>query len=298
MLIYYLDPTTYLIDRSVADLAPWQAVGASLALLVVGWLAYDALSRVLDSRPRALAVAVALLVVATVWICGLLFSPRAAFIQAGAVLGTWMSANVLFVIIPGQRELVAAKRAGREPDPRFGLRGKQRSVHNNYLTLPVLFAMISQHFPFTYAGAYPWAVLLALMAAGAAIRHFFNLRHQGRVAWTIPAATGVGLVALAALIAPPTLTSRPMTPEELPAVREVFTQRCVPCHSSVPSYPGFAAAPKGVLFDTTRQQQENARRAYAQAVASRNMPLGNVTGMTAAERELLGRWVISGAPAP
>jgi uncharacterized membrane protein len=207
-----------------------------------------------------------------------------------------MAANVLFVIIPGQKELVAAKLAGREVDPRHGIRGKQRSVHNNYLTLPAVFAMISPHFPMTYAGERPWLVLLALLATGAAVRHFFNLRHQGRVVWAIPAATSIGVVALAIVLAPPSLTSAPITDAELPAVQAVFTQRCVTCHSSLPTYLGIATAPKGVTFDTTQQQRDNARRVYQQVVVSRNMPLGNVTGMTAAERDLIARWVQSGAP--
>ncbi len=296
VLLYYLDPATYLIDRAVADLAPWQAIAASLALLAGGWLAYDGLSRALAERPRLLALAIALLVALVALVAGALFSPRAAFIQTGAVIGTWMAANVLFVIIPGQRELVAAKQAGREVDARYGIRGKQRSVHNNYLTLPAVFAMISQHFPMTYAGERPWLVLLALLAAGAAVRHFFNLRHQGRVVWAIPAATAIGVVALAIVLAPPSLTSAPITEAELPAVQAVFAQRCVTCHSSLPTYPGIATAPKGVTFDTPQQQRDNARRVYQQVVVSRNMPFGNVTAMTAAERELIARWVVSGAP--
>src|ERR1700730_6020107 len=199
---YYANANTYLVDRSVADISPLLAVGISIGLLVVGWLIYDTLSRQLEGHDRLLAAALAVVIVATAYGTSHLLSPRAAYIQVGAMIGTWMVANVLFVIIPGQRELVAAKLAGREPDPTPGLRGKQRSIHNNYLTLPVLFAMMSNHFPMTYGHPQGWLVLVALMALGAWVRHFFNLRHQGRVVWAIPATAALAVVVLAVAIAP------------------------------------------------------------------------------------------------
>src|SRR5207248_4303075 len=156
-----------------------------------------------------------------------LFSPRGAYIQIGAMIGTWMVANVRFVIIPGQRELVAAKATGREPDPLYGIRGKQRSIHNNYLTLPVLVAMLSNHYPMTYGHPQGWLVLLALMGLGAWTRHFFNLRHQGRVVWAIPVSAAVGVVVLAVLIAPrPSVSAQVVTFAQADAV---IKQRCVPC---------------------------------------------------------------------
>lgn len=299
VLLYYAQAETYLVDRSVADLAPWQAVALSVVILGVGWLAYDTLSRWLADRERLLAVALALLVVGVVWVSSQLFSARAAYIQAGATLGTWMVANVFFVIIPGQRELIAAMLAGREPDPSFGIRGKQRSVHDNYLTLPVLFAMISQHFPFTYGHPYGWLVLLGLMAAGAAAQHFFNLRRQGRTAWGIPVLALVVVVFAAVAVAPRLgVGAAPLTPGESAAVRQVFLDRCVACHSVRPTQVGFTAAPKGIAFDTAEQIKGNARLIYQQVVATRLMPLGNLSGMTEEERDLIARWFRSGAPAP
>src|SRR5438132_404280 len=202
VLLYYVDPTQYLMDPNRPRFQGWELVTASLAILFFGWLAYDLLSRSLASNERGLTIAIAVLVIIIAALSGYLFSPRGAFIQVGATLGTWMAANVFFTIIPGQRALVAATAAGREPDAGPGIRGKQRSVHNNYLTLPVLFAMISQHFPFTYGNANaPW-VLLGLMAAGAAAQHFLNLRYRGRSDYRVLAGAGALALGVAIAIAP------------------------------------------------------------------------------------------------
>jgi uncharacterized membrane protein len=298
VLLYYVDPTQYLMDPNRPRFQGWELVIASVAILFFGWLAYDLLSRSLAMNERALTVAIVLLVAVVAALSGYLFSPRGAFIQVGAALGTWMAANVLFVIIPGQRALVAATAAGREGDAGPGIRGKQRSVHNNYLTLPVLFAMISQHFPFTYGRDNSWLVLLAFMALGALVRHIFNLRHQGRnIRWAVAVVVVAGVVLLIAL-APPAQGAAGLTAADFPAVRQVFEARCVTCHSAHPTREGITAAPKGVMFDTQEEIVANARRAYEQAVILKAMPLGNVTGITDAERDLIGRWVRSGGPAP
>jgi uncharacterized membrane protein len=298
VLLYYVDPTQYLMDPNRPRFQGWELVIASLAIVFFGWLAYDLLSRSLATNERALTVAIVVLTVIIAALSGYLFSPRGAFIQVGATLGTWMAANVFFVIIPGQRALVAATAAGREGDAGPGIRGKQRSVHNNYLTLPVLFAMISQHFPFTYGGDNSWLALLAFMGLGALVRHIFNLRHQGRdIRWTVAVVAVAGVVLLIAL-APPAQGAAGLTAADFPAVRQVFEARCVTCHSAHPTREGITAAPKGVMFDTQEEIVANARRAYEQAVILKAMPLGNVTGITDAERDLIGRWVRSGAPAP
>ncbi|MGH2376896.1 MAG: urate hydroxylase PuuD [Candidatus Limnocylindria bacterium] len=298
VLLYYVDPARFLIDQQVMALEPWAAVAASVAILGVGWLAYDLASRVLEDRPLVLAVAVIALVVAVVWVSTQLFSARAAYIQAGSALGTWMAANVLFTIIPGQRELVAATQAGREPDARYGLRGKQRSVHNNYLTLPVIFAMISQHFPFTYGHPFGAALLLALMAAGATVQHFLNVRHQGRTEWPLLwGAAGIVLV-VALVAAPATVSAEPLTPDEVTAVREVFTARCVSCHAERPTNVAFTAPPKGLSLEGSARIRATAQLIYQQVVVSRAMPLGNQTGMTEEERALIARWYRTGAPLP
>ena len=300
VLLYYLDPFSFLIDPRVAPLEPWQAIAASLALLGLGWVAYDRVASALESRPRALAAAVVLLAVGVVLVASALFGSRAAYIHVGATLGTWMSANVLFVIIPGHRELVRAKEQGREPDPIWGVRGKQRSVHNNYLTLPVLFAMISQHFPFTYGSAYAPLVLLGLMAAGATAQHFLNLRHQGRADRRVLAAAGGIALAVLVLLAPPLsgAAAATITPEERAQVMPLVATRCQPCHSRAPTVPGITAPPKGLIFEQPDQVRANARRIYEQVVLTRNMPLANQTGMTDAERDLISRWFRSGAPQP
>jgi uncharacterized membrane protein len=297
IVLYYANAGTYLVDRSVADISPIAAVAISAALLVVGWFVYDGLCRLLETRDRLLAASLAVVIAITAFGVSHLLSPRAAYLQVGAMIGTWMAANVLLVIIPGQRELVRAKQEGREPEAIYGIRGKQRSVHNNYLTLPVLFAMLSNHFPFTYGHPQGWLILLALMGLGAWTRHFFNLRNQGRVVWAIPVSAAVGVVVLAALIYPrgAAPTGSGVTFAQAQAV---IRQRCVPCHSATPTEPGFTAAPNGVMFDTPDQIVGRSQQIYEQAVVTRNMPFGNLTNITDDERNLLGAWVQEGAPGP
>ena len=184
LVLYYLEARSTMIDRSVADLRPWQAVAISIALLVAAWVVYDVLNR-LVSDVRMLWTALFALVALSSWGATELFTPRAAWLQVGAMVGTVMAANVFFNIIPAQRELVRAKEHGRDPDPRPGIQAKQRSVHNNYLTLPVLLTMLAGHTPFAVGARHAWLVLVALMALGALARLFFNLRHQGRTPWWI-----------------------------------------------------------------------------------------------------------------
>lgn len=296
IVLYYANASTYLVDRTVADLSPWLAVGISVVLLVVGWLVYNGLCRLLEDDDRLLALSIVGVIILTAFGVSHLLSPRAAYLQVGAMIGTWMAANVRFVIIPGQEELVKAKLAGREPEAIYGLRGKQRSVHNNYFTLPVLIAMLSNHFPFTYGHPQGWLVLLVLMGLGAWVRHFFNLRNQGRVVWAIPASAALGVIALAVVIAP-----RPAAP---PAQRVTFAQaqavlqqRCVPCHSATPTMSGFTAPPNGVTFDTPEQIVARAQQINQQAVVARTMPFGNLTNMTQQERDLVAAWIAEGAPA-
>src|SRR5439155_1083340 len=212
-----------------------------------------------------------------------LFAGRAAYLQVGAMLGTIMVANVFFVIIPAHRELVRAKEAGREPDPAANARGKQRSVHNNYFTLPVLFAMLSNHFSFTYGHAHSWAILVCLMAIGAWVRHYFNLRHRGRTLWWIPVTAALALAGIAVWLRPAS-TAASSAPVPFSAARAIVTQRCAACHSAHPSAAGFSAPPKGIAFDTPQQIQAKAQLILQQAVGQRTMPLGNVTHMTRGDR--------------
>jgi uncharacterized membrane protein len=297
VIVYYANASTYLVDRSVADISPWIAVLISGGLLIVGWFVYDGLCRLLEGNDRLLAAALAVVIAVTAFGVTHLLSPRSAFLQVGAMIGTWMVANVRFVIIPGQQELVKAKAAGRESNPLFGIRGKQRSIHNNYLTLPVLFAMLSNHFPFLYSHSQAWLVLLAMMGLAAWLRHFFNLRHQGRVVWAIPASAAVGVVAVAAVIYP---RAAPISQGNVTfaQAQAVIKQRCVPCHSATPTQQGFSEAPRGVMFDTPDQILARAEQINQQAVVMKSMPMGNLTGMTQAERDLLGAWVQEGAAGP
>jgi uncharacterized membrane protein len=296
-VLYYADARLRLIDPSVADLDPWQAILISLSLLVAAWGVYDAVCRLLEKRPVLLAAAVLGLVTGAAYGVEQLYQARAAYLQVGAMLGTVMAANVLFVIIPGHHELVRAKQAGREPDPRPGVLGKQRSVHNNYLTLPVLFAMLAGHFTFTYGHDHAWAVLVALMAVGAATRHYFNARHVGRTLWWIPIGCAGAVAAIAVWLRPPAAPSAPAGAAAVPfaQVEAVVAARCQPCHSLHPTQPGFTAPPAGVSFDTPQEIRARAAQIRDLAVASTAMPLGNVTGMTRDERDLLGRWIAGGA---
>jgi uncharacterized membrane protein len=299
VVLYYLNPDAYLIDRAVADLEPMVAIGVSIGILVVGWLVYDGLCRLLEGRDRLLALILAAVVIGVAYGASQVFSGRAVYIQVGAMLGTWMAANVFFVIIPGHWDLVRAKHAGQEPDPRPALRGKQRSVHNNYLTLPAIFAMLSNHFPMTYGHQYGWLILVAILGILVAVRHFFNLRHQGRTVWAIPVAAAVAMAGVAIAIAPWGQTAADgdasASPVAFETVHGIIEARCQVCHSEHPIQEGFSAPPLGVTFDTPEQIQAQAARIEQMAVITKAMPLGNVTGMTQDERDTLGAWIRQGA---
>jgi uncharacterized membrane protein len=295
VVLYYLDADSYLVDPAVRDFGTGTAIAISIALLAVAWLVYDGLCRLLGKRELLLAAALVAFVAASAFTVSELFSARALPIQVGAMLGTMMVGNVLFVIIPGHWELVHAKRAGREPDPVHGIKGKQRSVHNNYLTLPVVLAMLSPHFPFAFAGERGWLVLVALMLVGAWIRLFFNLRHRGRTIWAIPATAALAVLAIAIAIRPDDAEPAGAAAVPFAQVAAIVEQRCAVCHSMTPTNSSFSSPPAGIAFDTPEQIQARAAAIEEQAVRTRAMPLGNVTEMTDAERELLGRWIAQGA---
>ena len=199
IVVYYAHASVYLIDPSVADLEPWQAITISIAGLALAWLVYDALCRTFAEDEGVLAVLVFAFVCASAWASSELFSARAAWVQVGAMIGTIMVGNVFFVIIPAHWKLVRAKEAGVEPDPKWNRDGKTRSVHNNYFTLPVVFAMLSNHFPLLYGQAHAWLVLVAMLAIGALVRHYFNLRHRGLNVWPILGLAGACVLAVALL---------------------------------------------------------------------------------------------------
>jgi len=293
VVLYYWDADTYLIDKSVADIPEAAAIGISLIGLAAAWVVYD-LACMFVKSDAVVGLLLVAMVVASAYGASQVFSGRAAYLQVGAMLGTIMAANVLFNIIPAHWELIRAKEAGREPHAAPGLEAKRRSVHNNYLTLPVVFTMISNHFAFTYEHDQAWLVLVALLLIGAWIRHFFNLRHAGRTRWSI-LVTAVGAAVVVAVAMRPNdggggASSVPV--DEAKAVA-IVQERCVPCHAQNPTQEGFDAPPAGVVLETRGDIVERTDAVEEQAVRTKAMPLGNATSMTDDERETLGAWLDS-----
>ena len=232
VLLYYVDADTRLVDPTVADLEPWQAIVLSVAGLALGWVVYDVLCRTVGVRSQgALTVIGVALVAIAAWGAGELFAARAAYLEIGAILGTIMAANVLLVIIPAHRKLVRAMEEKREPDPAPLLEAKNRSVHNNYLTLPVLFTMLAGHFAFTYGADQAWLVLVLIAVLTALARVFFNRWHAGKRVWWIPAVTLVGVVALAVWLEPDERAPAQSGPVPFAQVQSVIDERCVTCHA-------------------------------------------------------------------
>ncbi|MBA2641324.1 MAG: urate hydroxylase PuuD [Actinobacteria bacterium] len=286
VVLYYFDADVRLVDPSIAKLENWEAIVLSVGGLALGWLVYDGLCRTVGTRSQAaLAVVGVFLIAVTAWAAGELFAARAAYLEVGAILGTIMVANVLLVIIPAHRKLVRAMEEKREPDPAPLLRAKERSVHNNYLTLPVLFTMLAGHFAFTFGADEAWLVLVLVAVLTAFIRVFFNLWHTGRRVWWIPAVTVVGVVALAFWLEPnePATGSDP-GPVPFGQIQSVIEQRCATCHSG-------ASAPLGVRLETEADIRARVDDIGRQAVQTRAMPPGNATSMTDEERDLLAAWI-------
>jgi uncharacterized membrane protein len=290
VLVYWYGAQVYLIDPSVAELSSLAAVTLAAASIVVGWIVYDLLCRSpLGQNERWLTVVLFMLTGALAWGLCQVFSGRGAYIHFGAVLGTIMVANVFFVIIPGQKRMVAAAEKGDSPDAQDGLRAKQRSVHNTYFTLPVLFAMTSNHYAMTYSHEYNWAILIAISLAGALIRVYFVARHTGKASlWPLIIA-GLLLVAVAALVAP-RASAASGDAVAFEQVRNVVTHRCTTCHSAQPTHPAFPAAPGGVVLDTDAEIVAEALRIHQQTVVTRVMPIGNLTNISEAERDVIDRW--------
>jgi uncharacterized membrane protein len=306
-LLYFVRAEAYLVDPAVAPLTKSTAIAIALGALVASWLVYDGLCRSpLGRNTWVLTAVLGVLIGAEAWGLCHVFSGRGAFMIFGSALGTLMVANVLFVIIPGQRELVRAKRQGRDPDSAPGLRGKQRSVHNTYFTLPVVFVMISNHYAMTYGARYNWLVLIAMSFAGACIRAWFVARHkpaQNRnFISALPAVLGVLTLGAVVLALSPSLSQNtgPMSARAAaPAVdrarvQEIVEQRCVPCHAATPTQPGFNAPPNGLIFERVDQVLAHLPEVQQQ-LAMHTMPLGNLTRMTEDERAMVLMWIGHGA---
>jgi len=292
-LIYWYQAEIYLIDPGVADLSKPVAIIIGLVCIGGGWKVYDLLCRSkYGENERTMTLLLFLLLVVVSFVLCQLFSGRGAFIHFGAMLGTMMVGNVAKVIMPGQRDLIAAKEQGRDPDPIHGIRAKQRSVHNTYFTLPVLLIMISNHYAMIHSHSYNWLILIGLSVAGASIRVWFVQRHFGKPS-IAPLAIAFGLLALiAALIAPRPVESLSADAEvpSLTAVHSIVMQRCSSCHSDAPTQAGFASAPKGIVFNTEADTQAQAQAIYLQTVVTKAMPIGNLTGMSDEERNAIDLW--------
>jgi uncharacterized membrane protein len=304
-IVYYLGAELYLIDRSVLDVPVWGAVVISLVGLSAGWIFYDLLCRSgLGKNDNALFAVLFVFVVAAGWGFTQVFSGRGTYVHIGALVATIMTANVFFIIIPNQKIVVADLIAGRTPDPKLGSEAKQRSLHNNYLTLPVLFLMISTHYPLAFATRWNWVIAALVLLIGAIIRHFFNSMHAGKGkpwwTWGLAAALFAVIVWLSTFFdhrpdaddasmasLDPMAAASPAFVE----ARDVVLTRCSMCHAREPLWAGLAVAPKGVLLESDADIVRQARAIELQAVHSRAMPPGNITEITAEERQVLAAWL-------
>ncbi|MBW8812742.1 MAG: urate hydroxylase PuuD [Caulobacterales bacterium] len=295
-LIFYVGADLNLIDKAKLPLETWQAIAIGLASLAGGWLVYDGLCRSpIGQNLRVFGAVWFLVLTAAAYGLGRVFSDLGAFMHVGAIIGTVMAANVFMIIIPNQRKVVAQVLAGQAPDPALGKQAKQRSVHNNYMTLPVLLIMISNHYPMVFAGPFSWLWLAGLGVAGWTIRHFFNLKNAGRFEPQVLAMGALAFVTVAVI----NETSKPKVVEVADpgyaAVRAIVDRHCVMCHSAHPTHRGVPTAPNGAMFDTAEGLKGRADKIYERAVATPSMPLGNETHMTDAERAQLGAWIKAGA---
>jgi uncharacterized membrane protein len=301
IIVYYLDADLFLVDKSVLDLTPIQAGLFSLVSLVLAWLLYEAACRSAFAKKHELAFVITgyIFLVALTYAFTHVLSGRGAFNQIGAIIGTIMVANVFLTIIPNQRKTVAALIAGEKPNPEYGVVGKQRSVHNNYLTLPVILLMISNHYPLLYATRYNWVIVAIVLALGPIIRHFYNSRHAGKGSpWWTWGVAAAGMIAIGFLSAagPREAKTSTATPT-FKAVENIISSRCSPCHAAEPVWANITTAPRGILLDDAEHIRTNARIIGRNAAWSNAMPPGNITEMTPDERAVLAAWLDAGAPA-
>ena len=293
-LMYWYGAEVYLIDPGVAAISRPVAIGIGIAVIAFGWVAYDRLCESdIGKNENAMAAILFVALTAIAFLLCQVFSGRGAYMHFGAMLGTIMVGNVFFVIIPGQKDLVRAKEEGREPDSIHGIRGKQRSVHNTYFTLPVLFVMISNHYAMTYGHQYNWLILIAITLIGALIRVYYVARHKGRASLAPVIAAAVVLAALITLVAPRQsvpLSAMSGDSVEIATVQKIVVERCSACHATVPSQPGFQAPPQGIVFETVEDITRQSMVIHQQTVVTKAMPIGNLTGITDTERATIDIW--------
>ena len=293
-VVYYWNAKMNLVGLGEGSLEPWQGIALSVGGLIGGWIVYDLMCKSpLRTKPVIFAGIGFALLAASAYGFAQVFTPRASYIQMGAMVGTMMAANVFFVIIPNQRKMVDAMIAGQEPDTRFGDAGALRSLHNNYFTLPVLFIMVSNHFPMTFGHEWNWAVLAAIALIGAGIRHYFNLKSQGHLnVWILPVAA-VAILALAFVIRPQTpVVASNQASIPYAQIAPIIKERCMVCHAQNPTL--VPSAPKGVMYDDPAVVQGIASTIRLQ-LSTNVMPPGNITKMTEEERALVISWVDAGA---
>jgi uncharacterized membrane protein len=298
-VVYYWNASIYLIDNSVRDIEPMYAILTSISCIVGGWIVYDLMCKSpLTKKPVAFAAIGFSMMTAVAYGLTEVFAPRAAYIHVGAMIGTMMAANVFFVIIPNQRKMVDAMIKGETPDTSLGDAGALRSLHNNYFTLPVLFIMISNHFPMTYGHQMNWAVLAAISLIAAGIRHYFNLKSKGHHnVWILPVAT-VAMLALAFVIKPQQVSPVQGATLDVSSseIEDILTKRCMPCHATKPTFNGMVSPPLGLVLETAEQASVVATKIKIMAIDSAIMPPANITELTDEERESLGKWIDAGSP--
>ena len=305
VILYMVNPGFYLVNPNshwawAANLTGWQANLLALGFLLGGWVVYNELCKRISpnmERDGLLSIAVAVMMIVVAYLSTQMFTGRAAFLLTGAVMATAMSANVFFWIIPGQRRMVKAMKAGDAPNPLDGKRGKQRSVHNTYFTLPVVLLMVSNHYSFIYSHELSWVVMVLFIFAGALIRQFFVLMHAGKIQPAYPA-VGVGLILLAFWVAAPSPRAAVEGAGDTPTQAQVsglIEQHCTQCHARNPDHAGFSAPPAGYAFDSWDDILGH-KAQIQQVVASRYMPLGNITNMSDEERDIIAAWEESPDP--
>lgn len=297
-IVYYFNASSYLIDPEVLDLKPLEAIAISVVSLLIGWVIYDQICKRLGKSKLLFTIAITALVFLFAWFYAQVFSGRAAYIHFGAFLGTLMAGNVFFVIIPGQKRMVAAAKKGNPPNPEDGKAAFLRSYTNNYFTLPVLFVMISNHFPSTFGNTYQWIVLLGITLGTAGVKHYLNVREKGQLSvWVMPVAIIV-LLSMAFMTAPekPKYENCSET-VSFQEIQTIIHNRCTQCHSSTPTDAIWKVAPSGVEYDTPEQIYNLRDKIFQRAVVSKNMPFNNnQTQMTQEERDMINCWMNQGAP--